>query len=180
MAEHATLGGGCFWCLEAVFERLQGVGSVDSGYAGGHVENPSYRAVCTGTTGHAEVVRVEFDPEVISYGDLLEVFFTTHDPTTVDRQGGDVGPQYRSIILYENETQKDTAESVVEELSSAGIYDDPIVTQLEPLERFWPAEEEHREYYRSHPEQAYCRMVIDPKVAKVRSKFADRLKPGMQ
>ncbi|HUG40406.1 MAG TPA: peptide-methionine (S)-S-oxide reductase MsrA [Longimicrobiales bacterium] len=174
--EHATLGGGCFWCLEAVFERLAGVRSVTSGYAGGAVENPGYGAVSRGTTGHAEVVRVEYEPSVIPYRDLLGVFFATHDPTTPDRQGADTGPQYRSIILYESDAQRATAESVLKELEREGVFDAPVVTELEPLERFWPAEPYHQEYYRNNPNQPYCRVVIDPKVAKLRSKFADRLK----
>ena len=172
----ATLGGGCFWCLEAVFERLEGVSSVTSGYAGGHVEAPTYRQVCDGTTGHAEVVRLEYDPAVIGYRDLLEVFFATHDPTTPDRQGADAGPQYRSIILYEDEGQRAEAEAVMAELEAEGVFRAPIVTQLVPLERFWPAEDYHREYYRRNPDQPYCRVVIDPKVAKLRSKFAHRLR----
>ena len=174
--EHATLGGGCFWCLEAVFERLEGVRSVTSGYAGGHVEAPSYRAVCEGTTGHAEVVRVAYDPSTITFRDLLEVFFATHDPTTPNRQGADTGPQYRSIILYETERQRETAEAVMEALGSEGLFGAPIVTELEPLDRFWPAEAHHQEYYRNNRDQPYCRVVIDPKVAKLRSRFAARLK----
>jgi peptide-methionine (S)-S-oxide reductase len=176
MKRTATLGGGCFWCLEAVFERLEGVEAVVSGYAGGHVENPTYRQVCGGNTGHAEVVRLEFDPDVIAYRDLLRVFFATHDPTTPDRQGHDVGPQYRSIILYEDEEQRETAEAVITELEAEGVFPAPIVTEVEPLERFYPAEAYHQAYYRSNPGQAYCRVVIDPKVAKLRSAFADRLK----
>lgn len=176
--EQATFGGGCFWCVEAVLERLEGVRSVTSGYAGGHVENPSYRAVCAGTTGHAEVVRVEFDPAVISYRDLLEVFFATHDPTTPDRQGADVGPQYRSIILYESDEQRETAESVLRELEEDDVFGAPIVTELQPLDRFWPAEPYHQDYYRNNPAQPYCRAVIAPKVAKLRASFADRLKDG--
>ncbi len=175
--EHATLGGGCFWCLEAVFERLEGVRSVTSGYAGGTAEDPSYAAVCSGTTGHAEVVRLEYDPDVIEFRDLLDVFFGTHDPTTPDRQGADTGPQYRSIILYESESQRETAEAAVRELEADGVFGAPIVTALEPLEKFWPAEAAHQEYYRNNPDQPYCRAVIDPKVAKLRAKFADRLKP---
>lgn len=177
MRRTATLGGGCFWCLETVFDRLEGVETVTSGYAGGHVEAPTYREVCGGETGHAEVVRVEYDPDTVDFRTLLRVFFTTHDPTTPDRQGGDVGPQYRSIILYESEEQRQTAESVLAELEAAGTFDAPIVTQLEPLERFYPAESYHQDYYRSNPRQAYCRAVIDPKVAKLRASFADRLKP---
>ena len=173
-ALRTTLGGGCFWCLEAVFDRLEGVRSVTSGYAGGHVEDPSYREVCGGRTGHAEVVRVEYDPEVVSFRTLLEVFFATHDPTTRDRQGADVGPQYRSIILYESEEQRETAEAVMEEM--ADVFDDPVVTELEPLGTFYEAEQEHHDYYRRNPSQGYCRVVIDPKVAKLRASFADRLK----
>ncbi|HUE76466.1 MAG TPA: peptide-methionine (S)-S-oxide reductase MsrA [Longimicrobiales bacterium] len=175
---HATLGGGCFWCLEAVFERVDGVRSVTSGYAGGEAENPSYAAVCSGTTGHAEVVRLEYDPEVIEFRDLLDVFFATHDPTTPNRQGPDTGPQYRSIILYESESQRESAESVMRELEAEGVFGAPIVTELEPLEKFWPAEAAHQEYYRNNPNQPYCRVVIDPKVAKLRERFADRLRPG--
>ena len=174
--ETTTLGGGCFWCLEAVFERLEGVRSVTSGYAGGHVEEPSYRAVCEGTTGHAEVVRLEYDPSVIGFRDLLDVFFATHDPTTVNRQGADTGTQYRSIVLYESESQREEAAAVMRELEAEGIFGAPIVTQLEPLERFWAAEAAHQEYYRNHRSQPYCRAVIDPKMAKLRSKFAHRLK----
>jgi peptide-methionine (S)-S-oxide reductase len=175
--ERVTLGGGCFWCLEAVFERLDGVASVTSGYAGGHLPDPSYAAVCTGGTGHAEVVRVEFDPEVIGFRELLEVFFATHDPTTPDRQGADVGPQYRSIILYETDSQRATAEAMIAELEALGTFGAPIVTEVEPLETFYPAEPEHREYYRRNPRQPYCRYVIAPKVAKLRSEFAHRLHP---
>jgi peptide-methionine (S)-S-oxide reductase len=174
--ETATLGGGCFWCLEAVFERLAGVESVVSGYAGGHLLDPTYAAVCTGGTGHAEVVRVEFDPAVISYRELLEVFFATHDPTTPDRQGADVGPQYRSIILYESDAQRATAEAVVAELEATRALGASIVTEVEPLETFYPAEPEHHEYYRRNPGQAYCRVVIAPKVAKLEAAFADRLR----
>lgn len=170
----ATLGGGCFWCLEAVYERVDGVTSVMSGYAGGHVSNPSYKQVCTGTTGHAEVVQVEYDPDVIAYRDLLEIFFTIHDPTTKDRQGADVGPQYRSIILYHDDAQRETAEAVIEELQSA--FDDPIVTEVEPLDTFYPAEERHQNYYERNPGQPYCQAVITPKVNKLRQKHADRLK----
>lgn len=175
----ATLGGGCFWCLEAVFERLEGVASVTSGYAGGHVEAPTYREVCGGRTGHAEVVRIAFDPAVIGYGELLEIFFATHDPTTPDRQGHDTGPQYRSIILYEDEAQRETARAVMDALARDGVFDAPIVTELEPLDRFYPAETYHQEYYRNNPGQPYCRAVIDPKVAKLRQKYASRLKADM-
>jgi len=172
----ATLAGGCFWCLEAVFEQLRGIRKVTSGYAGGHVPNPTYEAVCTGTTGHAEVVQVEFDPNEISYRDLLGVFFTLHDPTTLDRQGGDVGTQYRSAIFYHDDEQRRTAEEVIKELAAEHVFDDPIVTKIEPLVAFYPAEEYHREYYRRNPNQPYCRAVIAPKVTKMRTKFLQRLK----
>ena len=172
----ATLAGGCFWCLEAVFEQLRGVGEITSGYSGGHTPNPTYQAVCTGATGHAEVVQVEFDSDEISYRDLLGVFFTLHDPTTLDRQGGDVGTQYRSAIFYHDEEQRRTAEDLVKELEAEHVFDDPIVTKIEPLVAFYPAEEYHREYYRRNPNQPYCRAVIAPKVAKLRTKFLQRLK----
>jgi len=172
----ATLAGGCFWCLEAVFEQLRGVTKVTSGYSGGHVPNPSYQAVCTGTTGHAEVVQVTFGPDEISFRDLLGVFFTLHDPTTLDRQGGDVGTQYRSAIFYHDDEQRRTAEEVVRELEAEHVFDDPIVTKIEPLQAFYPAEEYHREYYRRNPSQFYCRAVIAPKVAKLRSKYLAKLK----
>lgn len=172
----ATLAGGCFWCLEAVFEQLRGVTKVMSGYTGGHVTNPSYEAVCTGTTGHAEVTQVTFDPHQISFRDLLGVFFSIHDPTTLDRQGGDAGTQYRSAIFYHDEEQRRAAEEFVRELEAEQVFDDPIVTKLEPLKAFYPAEEYHREYYRRNPNQAYCRAVIAPKVAKLRSKYLEKLK----
>lgn len=178
MTRTATLGGGCFWCLEAVFDRLEGVESVTSGYAGGNLENPTYRQVCGGRTGHAEVVRVEYDPDQIDFRTLLHVFFATHDPTTPDRQGADRGPQYRSIILYESQEQRETAEAVLAELAREETFPAPIVTQLEPLETFYAAEPEHHDYYLRNPAQGYCRVVIDPKVAKLRASFADRLKPG--
>ena len=172
----ATLAGGCFWCLEAVFEQLRGVGEITSGYSGGHTPNPTYQSVCTGATGHTEVVQVEFDSDEISYRDLLGVFFTLHDPTTLDRQGGDVGTQYRSAIFYHDEEQRRTAEDLVKELEAEHVFDDPIVTKIEPLVAFYPAEEYHREYYRRNPNQPYCRAVIAPKVAKLRTKFLQRLK----
>jgi len=172
----ATLAGGCFWCLEAVFEQLKGVKKVESGYSGGHVPNPSYEAVCTGTTGHAEVTQVTFDPDVISFRDLLGVFFSIHDPTTPDRQGGDVGTQYRSAIFYHDDEQRRDAEDLVRELEAEHVFDDSIVTRIEPLEAFYPAEEYHREYYRRNPNQPYCRAVIAPKVAKLRSKYLEKLK----
>ncbi|MEX2156620.1 MAG: peptide-methionine (S)-S-oxide reductase MsrA [Gemmatimonadales bacterium] len=174
--ELATLAGGCFWCLEAVFEQLRGVTKVQSGYAGGHVPNPSYQAVCTGTTGHAEVVQIAFDPAAISYRDLLGVFFTLHDPTTLNAQGGDVGTQYRSAIFYHDDAQRRAAEEVVRELEAEHVFDDPIVTEIVPLTAFYPAEEYHREYYRRNPNQPYCRAVIAPKVAKLRAKYLAKLK----
>ena len=172
----ATLAGGCFWCLEAVFEQLRGVTKVVSGYSGGHVPKPSYEAVCTGTTGHAEVVQVTFNPDELSYRDVLGVFFTLHEPTTLDRQGGDVGTQYRSAIFYHDDEQRRTAEEVVRELEAEHVFDEPIVTKIEPLTVFYPAEEYHREYYSRNPNQPYCRAVIAPKVAKLRSKYLEKLK----
>lgn len=174
--QKATLAGGCFWCLEAVFDELKGVVSVESGYAGGHVENPSYRAVCTGTTGHAEVVQVTFDPAMLSFADLLRVFFTIHDPTTMNRQGGDVGTQYRSAIFHHDEDQKRVAEEVIREIQAAKVWDDPIVTEVAPFDRFYMAEDYHQEYYANNANQPYCRVVIQPKVAKFRKHFVDRLK----
>ena len=173
--EQATLGGGCFWCLEAVYQEVDGVTSVVSGYAGGHVPNPGYRQVCSGTTGHAEVVQLTYDPDVISYRDLLEIFFTIHDPTTKDREGADVGPQYRSIILHHDAAQKETAEALMAELEEENVFPDPLVTELEPLDTFYEAEENHQDYYRSNPSQPYCQSVISPKVAKLRQKHADKL-----
>jgi peptide-methionine (S)-S-oxide reductase len=174
--ETATLAGGCFWCLEAVYELLAGVTSVKSGYVGGHTENPTYEQVCRGTTGHAEVVQITYDPDVISYADLLDVFFTIHDPTTKDRQGADVGTQYRSAIFYHTPEQRETAEAVMAELASEGIWDDPILTELAPFETFYPAEDYHQGYYRANGEQPYCSVIISPKVAKLRAKFAHKLK----
>ncbi|MBN1149096.1 MAG: peptide-methionine (S)-S-oxide reductase MsrA [Anaerolineales bacterium] len=174
--EVATLGGGCFWCLEAVFEQLKGVERVVSGYSGGSVVNPSYKQVCTGMTGHAEVVQVSFDPQAISYGDLLRIFFTIHDPTTPNRQGADVGAQYRSAIFYHDPAQKATAEQVIREIEAARIWNGRIVTEIAPFERFYPAEDYHQEYYRNNSAQPYCQVVIAPKVAKFRKQFIDRLK----
>ncbi len=178
--EIATLGGGCFWCLEAVYDQLKGVQDVVSGYAGGHLDNPTYRQVCTGSTGHAEVVQVTFDPAVITYRDLLDVFFTIHDPTTLNRQGADVGPQYRSVIFYHSPEQKTIAEQTIREFDQAGLWSNPIVTQLAPFEKFYPAEDYHQEYFARNPEQGYCRVVIAPKVAKFRQKFFRRLKDAPQ
>jgi len=174
--EIATLAGGCFWCLEAAFERLQGVISVVSGYTGGHVANPSYAQVCTGTTGHAETVQITFDPHIISFSELLEVFFGIHDPTTLNRQGADVGTQYRSAIFYHTPEQKAEAERIIGELEASGVWDQPIVTEVKLFTAFYPAEEYHQQYYRKNPEQAYCQVVIAPKLAKLRQKFAARLK----
>jgi len=174
--ELATLGGGCFWCLEAVFKDLRGVQSVTSGYAGGHVPNPSYKQVCTGTTGHAEVVQISFDPNEITYGDLLRVFFAVHDPTTRDRQGNDIGPQYRSIILTNSDAQQQTAEAVMREIAETRLWPAPLTTEIEPLEAFYPAEPEHHDYFARNPWSGYCQVVVAPKVAKFRKQFAERLK----
>jgi peptide-methionine (S)-S-oxide reductase len=175
-AEIATLGGGCFWCLEPIYEELQGVKDVEVGYAGGHVANPSYEQVCSGRTGHAEVVQIHFDPDVIAFDDILRVFFTMHDPTTMNRQGADVGTQYRSIVLYHDAAQKATAEHVIQEIEAEGIWDNPVVTQIEPLDTFYRAEEYHQEYFRKNPNAGYCRAVVAPKVSKFRKKYRDRLK----
>lgn len=171
----ATLGGGCFWCLDAVYRQLKGVTRVTSGYAGGQDPSPTYEAVCGGRTGHAEVVQVEFDEALISYADLLHVFFTIHDPTTPNRQGADVGTQYRSVILYHTEEQQRIAREVVQELGLSGPWKDPIVTEIVPLETFHPAEAYHQDYFAHHRSQPYCRIVIEPKVAKMRKQFLDRL-----
>jgi peptide-methionine (S)-S-oxide reductase len=170
--EVATFGGGCFWCTEAVFKELRGVEKVESGYAGGTVPDPSYEAVCSGRTGHAEVVQVTYDPSVVSYRDLLEVFFATHDPTTLNRQGADVGTQYRSTVLYRDEAQRRVAEEVIAELQRDGAFPDPVVTTLEPLDRFYAAERYHQDYYARNGRQPYCQVVIAPKLAKFRQKFA--------
>jgi len=175
-AEQATLGGGCFWCLEAVFEQLQGVHKVVSGYTGGTQPNPSYKQVCTGATGHAEVVQITFDPAVISYGDLLDMFFTFHDPTTLNRQGADVGTQYRSAIYYHSPAQKEQAERKIAEWNAAGHWGKPIVTELSPLTTFYPAEDYHQGYYGQNPDQGYCQAVIAPKIAKLRKHFAERMR----
>ena len=175
--EIATLGGGCFWCLEAVYNEMQGVLSVESGYMGGHVANPTYRAVCTGTTGHIEVVQVTFDPSVSSYREILEVFFAIHDPTTRDRQGNDSGPQYRSAIFYHSEEQKATAEALIRELDGERIWSHPIVTEVRPAAEFYVAEDYHQEYFRNNPSAPYCSYIVAPKVAKFRQKFAAKLRP---
>lgn len=172
----ATLAGGCFWCLEAVFDNLQGVTDVVSGYAGGTKVNPTYRQVCTGETGHAEVVQIKFEPSIISYRELLEVFFSIHDPTTLNRQGADVGTQYRSAIFYHSPEQKKTAEETIAALTEEKVWAEPIVTEVVPLDVFYPAEDYHQEYFAKNPAQGYCQMVVAPKVAKFRQKFSSRLK----
>jgi peptide-methionine (S)-S-oxide reductase len=178
--EVATIGGGCFWCLEAVYLDLEGVHDVKSGYAGGNAHNPTYEEVCGGTTGHAEVVQVRFDPEITSFREVLEVFFATHDPTTLNRQGADVGTQYRSTILYHSPEQRETALGLIRELEPQGFWGGPIVTEVMPLEKFYPAEGYHDDYFRRNPEQPYCRAVINPKIAKFRERFSHKLKsrPG--
>lgn len=174
--EVATLGGGCFWCLEAVYDELKGVESVESGYAGGQVARPSYEDVCSGRTGHAEVVQITFNPSEISFKDLLDVFFTIHDPTTLNRQGYDVGTQYRSIVLYHGPEQKAVAEETITELEAAKVWGTPIVTQVEPFTTFFPAENYHQEYFQKNPYQPYCQAIVVPKVAKARQKFLSKLK----
>jgi peptide-methionine (S)-S-oxide reductase len=174
--ESATLAGGCFWCLEAVYKELRGVERVVSGYAGGHVENPTYREVCDGETGHAEVVQITFDPSEVSYRELLEVFFTIHDPTTPNRQGADVGTQYRSAVFYHSPEQRETAGQVIAEMEAARVWDSPIVTEVEPLTQFYPAEDYHQDYFEKNPSQPYCRAVVAPKVSKFRKLYLDRLK----
>lgn len=174
--ETATLAAGCFWCVEAVFDDLRGVEDVVSGYAGGTTENPTYREVCDGRTGHAEVIQINFDPAEISFKEILEVFFTVHDPTTLNRQGNDVGTQYRSAIFYHSDEQRRVAEETIADITAARLYDDPIVTEITALDRFWPAEDYHQEYFANNPNQPYCAAVVSPKVAKFRQKFATRLK----
>lgn len=174
--EIATLGGGCFWCLEAVYQDLRGVESVTSGYMGGENEQPTYQEVCTGMTGHAEVVQIAFDPAVVSYREVLEVFFAIHDPTTLNRQGNDIGSQYRSAIFFHSPSQEETARELIRELTAEGVFDDPIVTQVAPTETFWRAEDYHQNYFRSHPNQPYCLFVVSPKVAKFRKKFSGKRK----
>jgi peptide-methionine (S)-S-oxide reductase len=174
----ATLAGGCFWCTEAVFQELKGVYRVTSGYIGGHVPNPTYQQVCTGQTGHAEATQILYNPEEVSFEELLEVHFKTHDPTTLNRQGNDVGTQYRSGIFYHTEEQKKIAEEVIEELTRAGVYSDPIVTEVTAATPWYPAEDYHQDYYSQNPNQGYCAMVITPKVEKFRKVFADRLRQG--
>jgi peptide-methionine (S)-S-oxide reductase len=172
--EIATLGGGCFWCLEAVYQELRGVQHVESGYTGGHVSNPDYEHVCEGSTGHAEVVRLSFDPAIVSYREILEIFFTIHDPTTLNQQGNDVGTQYRSVIYYHSPQQQETARQVI--AAMANVWDAPIVTELAAAQTYYPAEPYHQNYFRNHPMQGYCAFIVAPKVAKFRQTFADKLK----
>lgn len=174
--EVATLGGGCFWCLEAVYQELDGVSKIVSGYAGGHVRNPTYEEVCGKHTGHAEVVQVTFDPDKLTYRDILEVFFTIHDPTTENRQGNDVGPQYRSVIFTHDDMQKATADAIIAEFTAEKVFDDPIVTQVSPLPAFYAAEDYHQDYYRQHSSQPYCSFVISPKLAKFRKAYGEKMK----
>ena len=172
----ATLAGGCFWCLEAVYDEIKGVQGVESGYAGGHMDNPTYRAVCNGDTGHAEVVQVHFDPNVVSYRDLLNVFFAIHDPTTLNRQGADTGTQYRSAIFYHDDEQKNVAEELIKELGAQKIWDKPLVTEVTKLDKFYMAEDYHQEYFANNPYQPYCMAVVSPKVSKFRKHFIEMLK----
>ena len=174
----ATLAGGCFWCLDGAYRDLRGVIEVETGYAGGHVDDPTYEQVCSGTTGHAEVVRVTYDPAGVSYRDLLEVFFSIHDPTTLNRQGADVGTQYRSAVFFHDDAQREAAEAIIAELEADGVFPDPIVTEVTALDRYWPGETYHQDYYRRNPGQGYCQVVIAPKLAKFRAKYASRLKDG--
>lgn len=174
--ETAVIAGGCFWCVEPVFDALQGVEDVVSGYSGGHTENPTYQEVCSETTGHAEAIQIKFDAEDLSFKDLLRIFFTVHDPTTLNRQGNDIGSSYRSAIFYSSDEQKHEAEEVIAEISAEKIYADPIVTEVTAFDKFWPAENYHQEYFANNPNQPYCAGVVAPKVAKFRSKFASRLK----
>ena len=177
--ETATLAGGCFWCIETIFEDLKGVDKVESGYAGGRVENPTYEQVCAGVTGHAEVVQITFDPSVISYDKLLEIFFHIHNPTTLNKQGADEGEQYRSAIFYHNEAQKTTAEKVKKQIGESGLWNQPIVTEITPMDKFYSAEEYHQNYYKTNPEAGYCSMVIAPKVQKFYKEYKDYLKEGI-
>jgi peptide-methionine (S)-S-oxide reductase len=174
--EVATLAGGCFWCTEAVFSQLRGVEKVESGYSGGELENPTYEQVSVGTTGHAETVQITFDPDVISCKEILEIFFSTHDPTTLNRQGSDIGTQYRSVIFYHNKQQKTIAEQVIKELEREKVFDRPIVTQIEPLRAFYKTEDYHRDFFKRHPEQAYCKLIIAPKIEKLQKLYLSKLK----
>ncbi len=174
--ETATLAAGCFWCVEPIYDDLKGVESVESGYSGGHKENPTYREVCSETTGHAEVIRINFDSREVSYKEILQVFFAVHDPTTLNRQGNDIGSSYRSAIFYHSDEQKRVAEEVIKEVTAEGVFDNPIVTEVKPFDKFYIAEDYHHEYFTNNPNQPYCAAVVAPKVAKFRKKFVDRLK----
>ncbi len=174
--ETTTLGGGCFWCTEAVFDELIGVVDVVSGYAGGHKENPTYQEVCSETTGHAEVIQIEFNPEEISFKEILQIFFATHDPTTLNRQGNDIGSSYRSVIFYNSDEQKKIADELIDEITRDDVFGKPVVTEVTPFSNFYPAEEYHQNYYANNPNQGYCSAVVGPKVAKFRKVFADKLK----
>jgi peptide-methionine (S)-S-oxide reductase len=174
--EYATLGGGCFWCIEAIYSEVRGIHTATSGYSGGHIKNPTYREVTSGRTGHAEVVQLAYDPSVISYRQILEVFFHLHDPTTLNRQGADVGTQYRSVIFYHNEYQEKIAREVLKEIDESDLWNDPLVTEISPLGDFYVAEQYHQDYYKNNPNQPYCTFVISPKIAKLRSLFKDKLK----
>jgi peptide-methionine (S)-S-oxide reductase len=174
--EQATFGGGCFWCTEAVFERVEGVHSVVSGYAGGTVKNPTYKEVCEGITGHAEVIQINYNPSVVSYDELLQIFFKTHDPTTLNRQGADAGTQYRSVIFYHNDEQKKKADYYKSELDKSDAWENPIVTEISPLTNYYPAEDYHQDYFKNNPNQGYCALVIGPKVEKFEKVFKDKLK----
>ena len=176
----ATFGAGCFWCTEAVFQHVAGVESVISGYAGGHIKNPAYREVCEGRTGHAEVVQITYDPDTVSYDTLLEIFWKTHDPTTLNRQGHDVGTQYRSAVFYHDEEQQQLAEKYKQRLNESKIFSGPVVTEISPLEAFYPAEEQHQNYYNNHPDQGYCSFVVRPKVEKFKQVFSDKMKTSAQ
>lgn len=171
-----TLGAGCFWCVEAIYKELKGVEKVEPGYSGGKIANPTYREVCSGLTGHAEVIQLEYDESIIDFKEILEVFFKTHDPTTLNRQGADVGTQYRSAIFYHNENQKEVAEKVISELENSSVFDNPVVTEVTEFTAFYPAEEYHKNYYKNNPEEGYCRMVVRPKVEKFKKVFGEKLK----
>ena len=174
--ETATMAAGCFWCVEPIFDDLKGVEDVVSGYSGGHKDAPTYHEVCSGSTGHAEVIQIRFDPEVISFKEILQIFFTVHDPTTLNRQGNDIGTSYRSAIFYHSDEQRRVVEEVIAEFTAEALYDDPIVTEVKPFDKFWPAEDYHQEYFANNPNQPYCAAVVAPKVAKFRQKFLSRLK----
>ncbi|RAK00664.1 peptide-methionine (S)-S-oxide reductase MsrA [Aliidiomarina maris] len=178
--QHATLGGGCFWCIESAFKQVEGIIDAESGYAGGHVDNPTYQQVCNGNTGHAEVVRLAFDPALISYREILEIFFALHDPTQLNRQGNDIGPQYRSVIFFHDENQQAQAQTIIAQMTQEQTWPAPVVTAVEPLSSYFSAEDYHRDYYQNNPQQPYCAMVVGPKLAKFKQTFAKRLKQPKQ